>query len=156
MSISAILTRGYGTWGSVNLVVTRGYGAGAAPIITKTGGDDAPPKHEIENYKKCLKRQEEMFAKQQEEKLSKIKQLREQIKEAFHPTPQVVSIVEEIPFEDIPEIPKAIKSEPQLRALIYELERELLAIAEEQIRIKRLMDEEAVIYLLLFPFGSIH
>lgn len=30
MSISSVVTRGYGTWGSVNLVVTRGYSISAA------------------------------------------------------------------------------------------------------------------------------
>ena len=32
MSISSIVTRGYGSWGSANLVVTRGYSIAAAVI----------------------------------------------------------------------------------------------------------------------------
>jgi len=35
MSISSVVTRGYGSWGSVNDVVTRGYSIGEiiAPIL---------------------------------------------------------------------------------------------------------------------------
>jgi hypothetical protein len=33
MAISAIVVRGYGSFGSVNLVVTRGYTSGAPPAI---------------------------------------------------------------------------------------------------------------------------
>lgn len=33
MSIASVATRGYGTWGSVNLVPTLGYGIGAAVAI---------------------------------------------------------------------------------------------------------------------------
>lgn len=33
MSISSIITRGFGSWGSVNLVVTRGYSIGEAVIV---------------------------------------------------------------------------------------------------------------------------
>ena len=29
-SVSTVVTRGYGTWGSVNLIPTLGYGIGAA------------------------------------------------------------------------------------------------------------------------------
>ena len=32
MSISSVVTRGYGSWGSANLVVTRGYSIGSAVI----------------------------------------------------------------------------------------------------------------------------
>ena len=32
MSISSIVTRGYGSWGGVNDVVTRGYSIGAAIV----------------------------------------------------------------------------------------------------------------------------
>ncbi len=33
MAIGPVVTRGYGSFGSVNLVVTRGYSASAAPVV---------------------------------------------------------------------------------------------------------------------------
>jgi len=43
--IGAIVTRGYGAWGTIGLIVTRGYGFGTQPppppAPTKRGGDDA-------------------------------------------------------------------------------------------------------------------
>jgi len=38
MSISSIITRGYGTWGSVNLLPTWGYGIGAAVVVQPNDG----------------------------------------------------------------------------------------------------------------------
>lgn len=32
MSLATIVSRGYGSWGSVNLVVTRGYSVGVASV----------------------------------------------------------------------------------------------------------------------------
>ena len=37
MSISSIITRGFGSWGSVNDVVTRGFGIGAAVAVSPDG-----------------------------------------------------------------------------------------------------------------------
>jgi hypothetical protein len=38
VSIASVATRGYGTWGSVNLVVTLGYGIGAAVLVQPVDG----------------------------------------------------------------------------------------------------------------------
>jgi len=38
MSVGAILTLGYGSYGSVNLVPTLGYGGGTAPAPAPSGG----------------------------------------------------------------------------------------------------------------------
>ncbi len=37
MSISGIVTRGFGSWGSVNDAVTRGFGIGAAVSVSPDG-----------------------------------------------------------------------------------------------------------------------
>lgn len=40
MSIATIITRGYGTFGTIPLVVTAGYGVGAVTTSTHDGADD--------------------------------------------------------------------------------------------------------------------
>ncbi len=37
MSIAAIVTRGFGSWGSIPLVVLRGFGIGTAPPVVSVG-----------------------------------------------------------------------------------------------------------------------
>ena len=41
MSASTVVTRGFGSFGSVNLVVTRGYGGAA--VVEEDEGEAAPP-----------------------------------------------------------------------------------------------------------------
>lgn len=75
MTIATVVTRGYGSGGSIKFVVTRGYSIGAAvippPIIPSGGGRGRKPRHQQEFDDAVLLRVAQQLAREREAKEAK-------------------------------------------------------------------------------------
>lgn len=82
MSIAAVITRGYGTFGSIGAVILRGYLSGATPPPVAGDTHDPYLRKASEKYLKNLKKQQKLLAKRHDEKFEQSLKLRKQIDEA--------------------------------------------------------------------------
>lgn len=83
MTIATVITRGYGSFGSIGAVILRGYFNGSAPpppVVTVDTHD--LPRHLTKEYLWGLKKRQKALEAKQEEKRYEAEKLRRQIDEA--------------------------------------------------------------------------
>lgn len=149
MSIAALTTFGFGSYGSVSLAVVLGYGAGTTPTPTIIGGDDAWRKHH--------KRQNQILREREAAKLEARQELRRQIDEALNPP------VEQLTRKEKKQVEAQKAQLPELTLNLELLESELRLLQTElqlhAIETKRLRDEDdiqAILLALNAPFQTRH
>lgn len=105
MSISAIITRGFGAWGAIKFVITRGYAPGS-PAPATTGDTHDYVRHpisaqDVKRYRAKLKRDAELREEAYREKLDEANSVRSEIDRILHP-----------PAEDFAEKPAKVAAKP--------------------------------------------
>lgn len=145
MSVNAVITRGYGSFGSIPLVVLRGYGQSSPVVPTVDTHDGA-------YYRKRLKKQQDIIEKRREEKLADAKNLRRLIEEAKNPPSFDEPNNETVEVESVKSQASSIDKTPELLNELAALEKQIKWLALEFDRLaleqRKMKDEEDIMIIL--------
>lgn len=142
MSISAIITRGYGSFATVNFIPVRGYLA-TTPAAATPDTHDLPFRYdEIKKYRKSLLARQKALQKIEEAKRHELQKLRKTIVEAIYP--------EEIAEKEQISLPESKLPEILARSPSYlNIEHELNEILRQLSVLKRQLQDEDDIHAIL-------
>ena len=152
MSISSVVTRGYGSFSNVNFIPTRGYKSGAsAPVTIDT--HDGFTREDYEKHLERLRKREKALQLARDQKLAQRDMLRDQVRGIEPEQDKITS------FEALAEIKPVVAAKFELEQVdnsLVELQHELATIYDELIqygiyvdKMRRMRQEEETILLLI-------